>query len=152
MKKLAMLMSACSIFGSTANAFAAGPDLKPIAARVVNGVVSVKNFGSVDIPAGTDFKITVVCNKVGMVGGCAEPPVAIPEYVDAAFPNAVTVKVVGGLAHGHVFNHKLKFWKSLVWASGSYQFTVTADAGVAPGAVVETDEGNNVGVATLTVP
>ena len=152
MKKFSILLSVCAMMGSLATAYAAGPDLKPIASRILSGVVSVKNFGSVDIPAGTAFKITVVCNKVGMTGGCAEPAAPIPAYEDPAFPNAVTIKVTDGLAHGHVFNHPLTFWKSLKWASGSYEFTVTADAGAAPGAIAETNEGNNVGTATKVVP
>jgi subtilase family serine protease len=56
---------------------------------------------------------------------------------------------VPALAPGHVHNLKLPFWDALVWSSGDYDLTLTADAGTT---VPETNEGNNVGVATKHVP
>lgn len=122
------------------------PNLVPIASRMLKGTVSVRNLGSA---AAGPFKVTVECNAVGRRGGCAEPPKrAAAPYEDPAFPNKLTV-AVPGLAVGHVFNHKIAFWDALVWPSGSYEFTVVADAGAVVG---ETNEGDNTGTAVLTVP
>lgn len=122
------------------------PDLRPIESRALTGTVSVKNFGPG--PAAASIA-TLVCQKVGAEpGGHCPDPGRIPEFTDGAYPNAVVVHVPP-LAAGHVFNFKLPFWGSLVWSSGSYNLTLTVDAGAT---VAETNEGNNVGVANKVVP
>lgn len=119
---------------------AKSPDLVPIPSRMLNGGVSVRNAGA----AGSGPSVvTVVCEKVGG-GSCAESP-ALKQYENAAYPNALVVNVPA-LAAGHVHSHTLPFWKSLKWGPGTYQFTVTADAGKQ---VAESNEGNNVGVASM---
>lgn len=115
-------------------------DLVPIASRMAKGGVSVRNAGSSG--AGPSV-VTVVCQKVGG-GSCAESP-AMKRYENAAYPNALVVNVPA-LAAGKVHTHNLPFWNSLKWLPGTYQFTVTADAGKQ---VAETNEGNNVGVAQM---
>ncbi|HSG95299.1 MAG TPA: CARDB domain-containing protein, partial [Afifellaceae bacterium] len=65
-----------------------------------------------------------------------------------AYPNAVVI-AVPALAMGKVYSFKLPFWNGLVWPSGNFRFTVTADAG---GIVAETNEGNNQKAAVMTVP
>ena len=125
---------------------AKAPNLVPIPSRMQKGTVSVRNTGSA---AAGPFKVTVDCNVMGGVGGCADPSErAAAPYEDPAFPNKLTVSVPG-LAPGHVFNHKIAFWDSLVWAAGNYEFTVVADAG---GAVAETNEGDNTGGTVFGVP
>jgi hypothetical protein len=120
---------------------AKSPDLVPIASRMLQGGVSVRNAGSAD--SGPSVA-TVVCQKVGGKGGCAESP-ALKKYENAAYPNALVVDVPAVKA-GHVYTHTLPFWNSLKWEKGTYQFTVTADAGKQVG---ETNEGNNVGVSQM---
>jgi subtilase family serine protease len=108
------------------------------------GTVSVRNVGSADAGA---FVVTVVCNAQGRKGGCAEPRDP-SKYEDAAYPNAVVVNVPS-LKAGKTFNHKIAFWNGLDWASGDYEFDVTADAG---SDVAETNEGNNAGSYLMSVP
>jgi hypothetical protein len=115
-------------------------DLVPIASRMLKGAVSIRNAGSA---ASGPSIATVVCAKVGG-GGCAESP-AMKKYENAAYPNAIVVNVPA-LAVGHVYSHSLPFWNSLKWGPGTYEFTVTADAGKQVG---ETNEGNNVGTAQM---
>jgi len=125
---------------------AKAPNLVPIASRMQKGTMSVRNTGSA--PAGP-FKVTVECSVMGERGGGAEPsPREAAPYDDGAFPNKLTVSV-SGLAPGHVFNHKIAFWDSLVWPSGNYEFTVVADAG---GTVAETNEADNDGGTVMNVP
>lgn len=122
------------------------PDLRPIESRMLTGTVSIKNFGPGPAAASV---ATVVCQKVGArPGGHCPDPGRIPEFENAAYPNAVVVNIPA-LAAGHVYSLKLPFWDALVWPSGSYNLTVTADAGTT---VAETNEGNNVGVAVKIVP
>lgn len=122
------------------------PDLRPIESRMLTGTVSIKNFGPGPSAASV---ATVVCQKVGARnGGHCPDPGRIPEFENGAYPNAVVVNVPA-LAPGHVYSLKLPFWDALVWPSGSYNLTVTADAGAT---VAETNEGNNVGVAAKVVP
>jgi len=122
------------------------PDLRPIASRVLSGTVSIKNFGPG--PAAASIA-TLVCQKQGAgPGGHCPEPGAIAEFTDPGYPNAVVVHVPA-LAAGHVYSLKLPFWDALVWPSGDYDLTLTADAGTT---VAETNEGNNVGVATKHVP
>ena len=122
------------------------PDLRPIESRMLTDTVSIKNFGPGPAAASV---ATVVCQKVGAKnGGHCPDPGRIPEFENPAYPNAVVVNVPA-LAAGHVYSLKLPFWDALVWPSGSYNLTVTADAGAT---VAETNEGNNVGVAVKVVP
>jgi subtilase family serine protease len=60
-------------------------------------------------------------------------------YEDAAYPNAAVINVPA-LEPGETFDHVLEFWGGLVWGAGTYELTLTADAG---DAVAEDDEGNN---------
>jgi len=122
------------------------PDLRPLASRILHGTVSIKNFGPG--PAAASIA-TLVCQKQGAEpGGHCPEPGRIPEFTDPGYPNAVVVHVPA-LAAGHVYNLKLPFWAGLVWPSGDYDLTLTADAGTT---VPETNEANNVGVATKHVP
>jgi hypothetical protein len=108
---------------------------------MAKGTISVRNTGTV---AAGPFKVTVACSA-----SCAEPsPADAAPYTDAAFPNKLTVSV-RGLSPGHVYNHKVAFWNNLVWPSGNYEFTVTADAG---GTVAETDESDNTGGTVMGIP
>jgi hypothetical protein len=117
------------------------PNLVPIASRMAKGTISVRNTGTV---AAGPFKVTVECKSK-----CADPlPADLAAYTDAAFPNKVTVSVPG-LSPGHVYNHKIAFWDSLVWSSGNYEFTVVADAA---NTVAETNEADNTGGTVFGVP
>jgi len=117
------------------------PNLVPIASRMAKGTISVRNTGTV---AAGPFKVTVACNA-----NCAEPTAGdSAPYEDPAFPNKLTVSVPG-LSPGHVYNHKIAFWDSLVWRSGNYEFTVAADAA---NTVAETNEADNTGGTVFGVP
>ncbi len=117
------------------------PNLVPIASRMAKGTISVRNTGTV---AAGPFKVTVACSAA-----CAEPAAAdAAPYEDAAFPNKLTVSVPG-LSPGHVYNHKIAFWDSLVWRSGNYEFKVVADAA---NTVAETNEADNTGGTVFGVP
>jgi hypothetical protein len=118
----------------------AAPDLVPVANRILNGVVSVRNAGSANAGA---FVVTVQCQKQGG-GSCADHP-GLAAYEDPAYPNRVVVKVPS-LAKGQVFNHNLRFWNELEWQPGTYNFLLEADAGKNVG---EINEGNNFGGAVL---
>ena len=118
-----------------------GPNLVPIASRMAKGTISVRNTGSV---AAGPFKVTVECKTK-----CAEPSAAdAAPYIDAGFPNKITVSVAG-LSPGHVYSHKIAFWDGLTWRSGTYDFTVVADAA---NTVEETDETDNSGGTVMGVP
>ncbi len=118
-----------------------GPNLVPIPSRMAKGTISVRNTGTV---AAGPFKVTVECKTK-----CADPaPADAAPYTDGAFPNKITVSVPG-LSPGHVYNHKIAFWDSLVWRSGNYEFTVVADAA---NTVAETDETDNSGGTVFGVP
>ena len=123
------------------------PDLRPIPSRALLGFVSIKNYGPGPAAASV---ATLKCQKVGVPGpgGHCPDPGPVPAYTDAAYPDAVVVHVPA-LAAGHVYSVKLSFWDALVWPSGSYTLTETADAGTT---VAETNEGNNVGDAVKVVP
>jgi hypothetical protein len=122
---------------------AKGADLVPVASRMQQGTLSVRNAGAA---AAGPFVVTVHCNKQGG-GGCAESP-DMAAYENPAYPGRAVVQVPG-LAAGKVFNHKLRFWDALAWGPGNYNFVVEADAGKT---VAETNEGNNFGGTTLTKP
>lgn len=119
---------------------AKSPDLVPVASRMLQGGVSVRNAGTGQAGASV---ATVVCQKIGG-GSCAESP-ALKKYENPMYPNALVVNVPA-LMPKQVHTHMLPFWKSLKWAPGTYQFTVTADAGKQ---VAESNEGNNVGTAQM---
>ena len=151
MTRLSSLAGAATLVGATvlligpttdtfAQVTARAPDLVPIASRILQGTISVRNAGSAD--AGP-FVVTAQCQKQGG-GGCAEHP-GMATYNDPMYPNRLVVKVPG-LKKGEVFNHALPFWKNLVWLPGNYNFLIEADAGKA---VAETNEGNNIPGAVL---
>jgi hypothetical protein len=117
------------------------PDLVPIPSRMLNGAVSVRNTGTAASGASVT---TVVCKKIVGAGSCADSP-ALKKYEDATYPNALVVKTPA-IQPGHVYTHSLPFWNSLKWDPGTYEFTVTADAGKQ---VNETNEKNNVGTAQM---
>jgi hypothetical protein len=117
------------------------PELAPIASRMLNGAVSIRNTGTAAAGASV---ATVVCQKIVGAGSCADSP-ALKKYENAAYPNALVVNVPA-IQAGQVYTHSLPFWNSLKWDPGTYQFTVTADAGKQ---VNETNEGNNVGTAQM---
>ncbi len=83
--------------------------------------------------------LTIVCQKTsGGMGGCAEDP-GMAAYEDASYPNAAVIQVPA-LQPGETFDHVLEFWGGLVWGAGTYELTLTADAG---DAIPEDDEENN---------
>lgn len=148
-----ILAAVCAVFALSAPPLAAkppvpapvlmakGPNLVPIASRMAKGTISVRNTGTV---AAGPFKVTVECST-----NCAEPsPADSAPYEDPAFANKLTVSVPG-LSPGHVYSHKIAFWESLVWRSGNYEFTVTADAA---STVAETNEADNSGGTVMGVP
>lgn len=125
---------------------ARAPDLVPIPSRIEHGVVSVRNVGSAASPASI---VTVECNVVGRRGGCPEiPPRFERRYTNAMYPNKLVIHVPA-LPVGHVHNHNLAFWPSIVWPSGSYNFSFVADAA---STVAETNEGNNAQSHVWVVP
>lgn len=117
------------------------PELVPIPSRMLKGAVSVRNTGTAVAGASV---ATVVCKKIVGAGSCADSP-ALKKYENAAYPNALVVNVPA-IQPGHVYSHSLPFWNSLKWDPGTYEFTVTADAGKQ---VNETNEANNVGTAQM---
>ena len=125
---------------------ARSPDLVPIPSRIEHGVVSVRNVGTrTSVPS----VVTVNCHLPGQRGGCVDiPDRLIAPYEDPAFPNRLVVQVPA-IQPGHVYNHNLSFWGSVVWPSGSYQFDYVADASATN---AESNEGNNTGSHTWVVP
>lgn len=121
---------------SSASAFAAS-DLVPDASSLAtNGQAAVTNLGDT---AAEPSQLIITCQKTsGGMGGCAEDP-GMAAYEDAAYPNAAVIDVPA-LEPGESFEHALPFWGSLVWAAGTYELTLTADAGEM---VAEDDETNN---------
>lgn len=125
---------------------ARSPDLVPIPSRIEHGVVSVRNAGAA---ASVPSVVTVNCHLPGQRGGCVDiPDRLIAPYEDPAFPNRLVVQVPA-IQPGHVYNHNLSFWGSVVWPSGSYQFDYVADASATN---AESNEGNNTGSHTWVVP
>src|SRR5262249_24433286 len=119
---------------------AAAPDLVPVASRILQGTVSVRNVRSADAGA---FVVTVQCQKQGR-GRFAEHR-GMKKYPDPAYPNRLVVKV-SGLQKGKVFNHALPFWNDLDWAPGNYNFIIEVDPAKKVG---ETNEGNNIAGTVL---
>jgi CARDB len=133
-------------FACIATAASAAPDLQPIPSRLAFGVVSVRNTGA--STAGPSV-VTINCHKPAMVGGCVDiPAVYVPRYTNPAYPNRLVVRVPR-IAAGHVYNHTLPFWGSMVWPSGTYDFDFVADAGAT---VAESNEANNTGTYVKVVP
>lgn len=125
------------VLAASSAAALAGADLVPDAANLATaGQASVTNMGDT---ASEPTVLTVTCQKTsGGMGGCAEDP-GMAAYEDAGYPNAAVIPVPS-LQPGETFNHVLAFWGGLVWGKGTYELTLTADAGEA---VAEDDESNN---------
>src|SRR5258708_15589350 len=114
----------------------------------MDGRVSVKNIGT---GVAGPSKLTLDCQLDVRLsqGGCPDlPPWAAPLYFDRAFPKNATVKVPS-LGPGETFTHTLSFWNALKWTSGTYYFTVLADA---EHTVVQRNRVHNKAVSTITVP
>lgn len=125
------------VLAGTSAAALAGADLVPDASHLATtGQASVTNMG--DAPTEPSV-LTVTCQKTsGGMGGCAEDP-GMAAYEDGSYPNAAVIQVPA-LQPGETFDHVLAFWGGLVWGKGTYELTLTADAG---DAVAEDDEDNN---------
>lgn len=129
------LLLAVSLSLALPGAALAGPDLMP-KFNSTTGAVKVTNGGDADAAAGW---VTVMCTAQGG-GACPDPaPADAAPYMNPAFPNKVAI-AVPALAAGNTFGHKIAFFDSLVFAPGSYVFTVCADAG---NDVAEDSERNN---------
>ena len=131
-----MAASAFILAASSASAFAAS-DLVPDASNLAaDGQAAVTNTGDA---ASEPSQLIITCQKTsGGMGGCAEDP-GMAAYEDAAYTNAAVINVPA-LEPGESFEHALPFWGSLVWAAGTYELTLTADAG---DVIAEDDETNN---------
>lgn len=125
------------ILAASSAAALAGGDLVPDASNLATaGQASVINMG--DAPTEPSV-LTITCQKTsGGMGGCAEDP-GMAAYEDAGYPNAAVIQVPA-LQPGETFDHVLPFWGGLVWGAGTYELTLTADAGEA---IAEDDEDNN---------
>ena len=134
--KAGLLTGAFVLAMSSGTAFA-GADLVPDASNLgTMGQASVTNMGD---EATEPSVLTIVCQKTsGGMGGCAEDP-GMAAYEDAGYPNAAVIQVPA-LQPGETFDHALEFWGGLVWGAGTYELTLTADAGEA---IEEDDEDNN---------
>ena len=134
--KTRLLTGALVLAMSGGTAFA-GADLVPDASNLgTMGQASVTNMGD---EATEPSVLTIVCQKTsGGMGGCAEDP-GMAAYEDASYPNAAVIQVPA-LQPGETFDHALEFWGGLVWGAGTYELTLTADAG---DAIAEDDEENN---------
>jgi hypothetical protein len=131
-----MAASAFILAASSAAALAAS-DLVPDASHLATiGQAAVANMGDA---ASEPSQLIITCQKTsGGMGGCAEDP-GMAAYEDAAYPNAAVINVPA-LEPGERFEHALPFWGSLVWGAGTYELTLTADAGEA---IAEDDDTNN---------
>ncbi len=134
--KLFTLAAICALGASTLAAHA-GPQANLVPKfNATIGKVAVKNIGNAT--AGRSF-VTISC-ATSVPGGCPDPaPALAAPYENAAFPNKATVKM-GKIAPGSQQAHTIAFFGSLVFAPGTYWFTVCADAG---DHVVESNEGDN---------
>jgi hypothetical protein len=133
----ARLMAGAFVLAMSGGTAFAGADLVPDAGNLATmGQASVTNMGDT---ASEPSVLTVVCQKTsGGMGGCAEDP-GMAAYEDAGYPNAAVIEVPA-LEPGEAFDHALAFWGGLTWGAGTYELTLTADAGEA---IEEDDEGNN---------
>jgi len=131
-----MAASALILAAGSGGAFAAA-DLVPDASNLAAiGQAAVTNMGD---EATEPSQLIITCQKTsGGMGGCAEDP-GMATYEDAAYPNAAVINVPA-LEPGESFEHALPFWGSLVWGAGTYELTLTADAG---DVIPEDDETNN---------
>jgi len=131
-----MAASALVLAAGSGGAFAAA-DLVPDASNLATiGQAAVTNMGD---EATEPSQLIITCQKTsGGMGGCAEDP-GMAAYEDAAYPNAAVINVPA-LEPGETFEHDLPFWGSLVWGAGTYELTLTADAG---DVIPEDDETNN---------
>ena len=113
----------------------AGPDLTP-KFNSTTGLVRVTNGGDAQAAAGF---ATVDCSAQGG-GQCPDPaPADAAPYMNPAFPNKLAI-AVPALNAGQHEAHGIAFFDALVFAPGTYVFTVCADAGAA---VAEDNERNN---------
>jgi len=111
----------------------------PVAGRSVVFARRPGTFAVVFDHAGKSQPLTITCQKTsGGMGGCAEDP-GMAAYEDGSYPNAAVIQVPA-LQPGETFDHVLEFWGGLVWGAGTYELTLTADAG---DAIAEDDEENN---------
>ncbi len=128
----------------TKSAIHGRPDLVPLLHHPMDGQLAVKNIGTGQ--AGPS-KLTLDCERQespAAMHSCPNLPVSFMEtYFDPAFPENATVQVPA-LAPGATFKHTLTFWNTFKWPSGTYKFTVVADAG---GRRTK----NSIAVSTLTV-
>lgn len=133
----ARLMAASGlIFAATSGAAFAAADLVPDAGNLVAaGEAAVINMGD---QASEPSQLIIICQKTSGAGGCAEDP-AMAAYEDPAYPNAAVINVPA-LEPGETYAHALPFWGGLVWPAGTYELTLTADAG---DVIPEDDETNN---------
>jgi hypothetical protein len=133
MKTHSILLAALT-FG-LATPVLAGPDLVP-QFNAKSGTVRVTNVGDADAAASW---VTVQCTAQGG-GACPDPaPAAAAPYENPAFPNAASI-AVPALGAGNEHAHVIAFFNDLVFAPGTYVFSVCADAG---NAVAEDNERNN---------
>jgi hypothetical protein len=133
----ASLLTGAFVLAMNGGTAFAGADLVPDASNLgTMGQASVTNMGD---GASEPSVLTIVCQKTsGGMGGCAEDP-GMAAYEDASYPNAAVIQVPA-LEPGESFDHALAFWDGLVWGAGTYELTLTADAGEA---IEEDDEENN---------
>jgi hypothetical protein len=133
----ARLLTGAFVLAMSGGTAFAGADLVPDASNLVTtGQASVVNMGDA---ASEPSVLTITCQKTsGGMGGCAEDP-GLAAYEDASYPNAAVINVPA-LEPGETFEHALPFWGGLVWSAGTYELTLTADAGEA---IAEDDEANN---------
>jgi hypothetical protein len=133
----ARLMTGAFVLAASSGTAFAGADLVPDASNLATmGQASVTNMGDA---ASEPSQLIIVCQKTnGGMGGCAEDP-GMAAYEDAAYPNAAVINVPA-LEPGETFDHVLEFWGGLVWGAGTYELTLTADAGEV---IAEDDETNN---------
>lgn len=137
----ARLMAASGfIFAATSGAAFAAADLVPDAGNLVAaGEAAVMNLGD---QASEPSQLIITCQKTSGAGGCAEDP-GMAAYEDPAYPDAAVINVPA-LEPGETYAHTLPFWGSLIWSAGTYELTLTADAG---DVIPEDDETNNAATA-----
>lgn len=143
MKLTKSMLVALTLSAGLCTAATAGPDLRPkFSAK--SGTVQVRNLGDADAAGSW---VTVQCSAQGG-GSCPDPqPAAAAPYLNPAFPNRVAIKVPV-LSAGQQHTHIIAFFDDLVFAPGSYVFSICADAG---STVAEDNEGNNCIRAKKTV-
>ena len=133
----ARLLTGAFVLAMSGGTAFAGADLVPDASNLASaGQASVTNMGD---EATEPSVLTITCLKTSPgMGGCAEDP-GMAAYEDAGYPNAAVIQVPA-LQPGETFDHVFEFWGGLAWGVGTYELTLTADAGEA---IAEDDEDNN---------